>query len=75
MHLLDRLRDAGNTAPWAVVSTAHPAKFESVVEPLADRAVPVPPALAALLQRSASAEPMAADDEALKRWLREPAYA
>ncbi|EIL96060.1 threonine synthase [Rhodanobacter sp. 115] len=75
MHLLDRLRDAGNTAPWAVVSTAHPAKFESVVEPLADRAVPVPPALAAMLQRSASAEPMAADDEALKRWLREPAYA
>ena len=75
MHLLDRLREAGNTAPWAVVATAHPAKFESVVEPLADQRVPVPPALAAMLQRSASAEPMAAADEALKRWLREPAYA
>lgn len=75
MHLLDRLREAGNTAPWAVVATAHPAKFESVVEPLADRRVPVPPALAAMLQRSASAEPMAAADEALKRWLLEPAYA
>jgi threonine synthase len=45
------------------------------VEPLTDRRVPVPPALAAMLQRSASAEPMAAEDEALKRWLREPAYA
>lgn len=75
MHLLDRLREAGNTAPWAVVATAHPAKFESVVEPLADRRVPVPPALAAMLQRSASAEPIAATDEALKRWLLEPAYA
>jgi threonine synthase len=58
-----------------VVATAHPAKFESVVEPLADRRVPVPPALAAMLQRSASAEPIAATDEALKRWLLEPAYA
>jgi threonine synthase len=75
MHLLDRLREAGNAAPWAVVATAHPAKFESVVEPLADRRVPVPPALAAMLQRSASAEPIAATDEALKRWLLEPAYA
>jgi threonine synthase len=75
MHLLDRLRDAGNRAPWAVVSTAHPAKFESVVEPLAGRPVPVPPALAAMLQRSASAEPMAAEDDALKLWLSEPAHA
>jgi threonine synthase len=74
MHLLDRLREAGNTAPWAVVATAHPAKFESVVEPLADRRVPVPPALAAMLQRSASAEPLPARDEALAQWLREPAY-
>jgi threonine synthase len=75
MHLLDRLREAGNTAPWAVVATAHPAKFESVVEPLADRRVPVPPALAAMLQRSASAEPIVASDEALRRWLLEPACA
>jgi len=75
MHLLDRLRAAGNNAPWAIVATAHPAKFESVVEPLTGRPVPVPAALAAMLQRPASAEPMAADDEALKRWLREPAYA
>ncbi|MDO1529237.1 threonine synthase [Fulvimonas sp. R45] len=75
MHLLDRLREAGDAAPWAVVATAHPAKFESVVEPLADRRVPVPPALAAMLQRPARAEPLAARDEALKQWLREPAYA
>jgi threonine synthase len=70
MHLLDRLRAAGNTAPWAIVATAHPAKFESVVEPLAGRSVPVPPALALMLQRPACAEPMAADDMVLRRWLR-----
>lgn len=69
MHLLDRLRAAGNSAPWAVVATAHPAKFESVVEPLAGRPIPIPPALIAMLQRPASAEPMAGEERALKQWL------
>ena len=36
-----------------IVSTAHPAKFDSVVEPLIGRAVDVPPAMAALLERPA----------------------
>jgi len=71
MHLLDNLRKAGNAAPWAVVATAHPAKFEGVVEPLIGRSVPVPAALAAMLDRPAEAEPLVAEDEALKRWLRE----
>lgn len=35
---------------WVLVSTAHPAKFNDVVEPLIGRDVPVPPALAALLE-------------------------
>ncbi len=34
---------------WVLVSTAHPAKFNDIVEPLIGRAVPVPPALSALL--------------------------
>jgi threonine synthase len=55
--------------PWAVVSTAHPAKFDSVVEPLIGRQIDVPPALAAMLQRSAHAEPISASDDALKAWL------
>jgi threonine synthase len=70
LHLLDHLREQGDDRPWAVVATAHPAKFEQVVEPLVGHAVAVPSALAAMLQRSASAEPMAADDETLKHWLR-----
>jgi threonine synthase len=75
MHLLDRLREAGDAAPWAVVATAHPAKFEQVVEPLVGHPVAVPPALAAMLARPAQSEPLAADDEALKQWLLDREYA
>jgi len=35
---------------WVLVATAHPAKFNDIVEPLIGTAVPVPPALAALLE-------------------------
>ncbi|KLD65026.1 threonine synthase [Dyella japonica] len=69
MHVLDGMGSTG--LPWAVVATAHPAKFDSVVEPLIGRQLAVPPALAAMLQRPAHAEPMAASDEALKVWLDE----
>lgn len=34
---------------WVLVATAHPAKFNDIVEPLIGREVPVPPALARLL--------------------------
>lgn len=43
----ERLEGGG----WIIVSTAHPAKFEGVVEPLIGRAVPVPPELQSLLDR------------------------
>ena len=36
---------------WVLVSTAHPAKFREIVEPLIGREVPVPPALAKLFAR------------------------
>ncbi len=36
---------------WVLVSTAHPAKFDDVVEPLIGEGVEVPPALAELLAR------------------------
>jgi threonine synthase len=67
VHVLDGMTDMD--LPWAVVATAHPAKFDSVVEPLIGRTITVPPALQAMLQRPASAEPMPASDEALKHWL------
>ena len=36
--------------PWVLVSTAHPAKFPETVEPLIGHTIPVPPALARLLE-------------------------
>lgn len=66
LHVLERLRDAGDTRPWAVVATAHPAKFEAIVEPLVGKALPLPPALARCLARPASAEQVPADYDALR---------
>ncbi|TAN02971.1 MAG: threonine synthase [Rhodanobacteraceae bacterium] len=74
-HVLDGLRAEGDRAECAVVATAHPAKFEGVVEPLAGRPVAVPSALAVMLQRPSHAEPLAAEDAALKQWLRQHAHA
>ena len=65
MHELDRLRDTGDARPWAVVATAHPAKFDSVVEPLINARVAIPSPLAAMLARHASAKAIAASDVAL----------
>jgi threonine synthase len=69
LRVLERLRDAGDTKPWAVVATAHPAKFDSIVEPLVGHAVEPPPALAAWLARPARAESLAADYDALRAQL------
>lgn len=40
---------------WILVATAHPAKFETIVEPIIGETVPLPPELAALLERPARA--------------------
>ncbi|OGO94101.1 MAG: threonine synthase [Coxiella sp. RIFCSPHIGHO2_12_FULL_44_14] len=37
--------------PWTVVATADPAKFETVIEPLLNVSVPVPPRLQEMLSR------------------------
>jgi threonine synthase len=50
----ERLRGEG----WIMVATAHPAKFEQIVEPLVGRDIPVPPELQALLDRPSHAEPL-----------------
>jgi threonine synthase len=72
LAMLARLRERGDTRPWAIAATAHPAKFDSIVEPLLQRAVPVPPALASLLERPAQADPLAADYPPLRRMLLHP---
>lgn len=69
VHVLEQLRAEGATGTWAVAATAHPAKFESTVEPLVGHPVAVPPALSELLARPAHAEPLPADPAALRHWL------
>ena len=69
--VLERLRAAGERRHFALVATAHPAKFETVVEPLVGHAVTVPPALAAMLDRPAHAEPLAAEAGAIRAVLRD----
>lgn len=49
VHVREGLSGSGNRI---VVATAHPAKFESIVEPLIGRGVEIPPALEALFERS-----------------------
>lgn len=65
LRLLEDLRTSGDTRPWAVAATAHPAKFESTVEPLVGHVVEPPPALAEALARPASGQRLANDYRAL----------
>lgn len=70
LAVIERRRNAGDTRPYIAVATAHPAKFDSVVEPCVGHPLPVPPALATILQRPAYAEPLQADPAALAAALR-----
>jgi threonine synthase len=50
---------------WVLVATAHPAKFEAVVEPLVGREVEVPPTLARILERPSRSREIEAELAAL----------
>jgi len=51
-HLDKSLRESHD---WILVATAHPAKFETIVEPIIGTSVPLPPELAEILTRPAHA--------------------
>ena len=53
------------SAHWVVVATAHPAKFETIVEPLVGREVEPPPCLAELFERPSRFEELDPTFEAL----------
>jgi threonine synthase len=57
--------------PWIVIATAHPAKFDNIVEPIIGRPVDVPPALAQLLRLPVHAEPIDANLDALRAAMRD----
>jgi threonine synthase len=66
VHVLEKLRAVGDEGTWAVAATAHPAKFEGIVEPLVGTSVAAPRSLAALLERPAHADPLGNDYAALR---------
>jgi threonine synthase len=62
-----RLAPARRAAgPWLLVATAHPAKFPETVEPLIGGVVPVPPALARLLELPRSVRHVSATLDAVR---------
>ena len=65
LHVLEGLRARGDTRGWIVTATAHPAKFPEIVEPRIGRPVPLPPALARLLERPSRSRLLEADPAAL----------
>ena len=61
-HALADRRDE----PWLLLATAHPAKFNEIVEPLIGRDIEVPPALARLLRLPRQEEHLAPTVDALR---------
>jgi threonine synthase len=69
IRTLEALRQEGADGAWAVASTAHPAKFDGIIEPLIGRPIGVPATLAQLLERPSQAQPLAAEYPALRAFL------
>jgi len=66
IEMLEHERRCGSKDDFCVVATAHPAKFDEVVEPLVGHLVEPPPALRAMLERPARSESLEPDYESLK---------
>ena len=66
IEMLERERRHGSVEAFCVVATAHPSKFEDVVEPLVGHLVKPPPALVAMLTRRATSEALEPDYGSLK---------
>lgn len=68
---LEREMEGRPDSVGVVLSTAHPAKFAEVVEPLLGQSLPIPPALARGLNGERKVIPLPPQAAALKRMLRE----
>jgi threonine synthase len=68
-EVLARLPQADRARPWAIVATAHPAKFSEIVAPLIGRAVEVPPALAKLYELPSHRDDLVPELPALRQYL------
>src|SRR5512145_2547839 len=72
-HVYAQLAAGRRDERWVLVATAHPAKFNDIVEPLIGEEVPVPPALAALLELPSVQTQVEPNLEALRAVLTEAA--
>lgn len=68
-ELLARQRSGHDARAWCIVATAHPAKFETVVEPLVGAQLEIPAQLAHWLERKATAAALAPTAQALRHSL------
>lgn len=64
-HVYRHLSPDQSNADWIIVATAHPAKFDSIVEPLIGGSVPVPVELEEILSRPNRFQVIAANLDAL----------
>jgi threonine synthase len=65
-EVLARLPAEERARAWAIVATAHPAKFSEIVEPLIGTRIDMPPALARLLTLPARRDDLEPSLEALR---------
>jgi len=70
-----RIGPADPATPLVTLSTAHPAKFPEAVSAAAGAPAPTPASVARMAERCERFEPIAADVEAAKRYVREFASA
>ena len=70
-EVYERLVVGKRPGRWIIVSTAHPAKFSEIVEPLIGRQVPVPDSLAKLFARPTQCTEIAPELGALRAALSE----
>lgn len=68
-RLRQRLRKSDPGRRWIIVATAHPAKFETTVEPVIGQPLELPDALAGLLQRPATVTDINTGIDALRNAL------
>lgn len=66
IEMLEHERRLGSRDDFCLVATAHPSKFENVVEPLVGHEVEPPPALRAMLARPTVSEVVEPDCASLK---------
>ena len=65
-HVYDELSVDQKSEAWVIVATAHPAKFEGIVEPLTGTTLAVPEALAKLLELPSHSVELEPDVAALR---------